>query len=142
MGSVVENRAPPAIDPEGTEPGSSRRTAAPRGRILVVDDDEGTRVAVAKLLAGDGFDVITAADGEEALVVAAKRLPDVVLTDLNMEPLGGAELCRRLHAINSDLPVVVMSASSQMDSVVASLRAGAEDYLIKPTQYEAMLWCL
>src|SRR6185369_11349929 len=68
--------------------------------------------------------------------------PDVVLTDLHMHPMDGVELCRRLHELDHDLPVIVMTAHSDMQSVIESLRERAEDYLIKPLQYEAVLWCV
>jgi DNA-binding NtrC family response regulator len=59
-----------------------------------------------------------------------------------MQPMGGLELCRRLHELDHDLPVIVMTAHSDMHSVIETLRQRAEDYLIKPLQYETVLWCV
>lgn len=119
-----------------------RDTARTRARILVVDDDGGSRGALDALLSADGFVTSTAADGEAALAEARRGLPDIVLTDLQMPLMDGVELCRRLHEIDPDLPVIIMTAHTDMQSVIESLRAGAEDYLIKPLLSEAVLWCV
>jgi NtrC-family two-component system sensor histidine kinase KinB len=111
-------------------------------RILVIDDDEAARGALEKLLRGEGFATSTAPDGEAALPEAKRSLPDVVLTDLHMPLIQGVELCRRLHEIDRDLPVIVMTAFSNMQSMTESLRAGAEDYLIKPLRFDVVLWCV
>ncbi len=116
--------------------------AAPRSRVLVVDDDEQAGAALANMLRADGFATSTAADGETALAEVRRQQPHVVLTDLQMHPLTGVELCRRLHEIERDLPVIVMTAHSDMRSVMESLRVGAEDYLIKPLEYDAVGWCV
>jgi PAS domain S-box-containing protein len=108
----------------------------------VVDDDEDARAMLEKLLRAEGFATWTAPDGEAALTQAKRALPDVVLTDLAMEPMGGVELCQRLHEINHDLPVIVMTGFSDMQSIALSLRVGAEDYLIKPLEHDAVLWCV
>lgn len=118
------------------------RVAATRARILVVDDDKVARDVLEKLLGGDGFAISTAASGEAALAEAARSLPDVVLTDLQMPGIDGIELCRRLRQIDGNLPVVVMTAFSDMQAVIESLRAGAQDYLIKPLEYEVVLSCV
>ncbi|MDB4930178.1 MAG: Sensor protein [Myxococcaceae bacterium] len=111
-------------------------------RVLVVDDDESSRGALERLLAGDGFVTATACDGAAALVEARRVLPDVVITDLQMSAMNGVELCMQLHAIDPELPVIVMTGVSDMQTVIESLRAGAEDYLLKPLDYDAVLWCL
>src|SRR5580698_8620897 len=116
--------------------------AGRRPRILVVDDDDGTRRILEELLRHDGFETSTAPDGTSALSEARRELPDVVLTDLRMPAIHGAELCKLLHEVDADLPVIVMTAFSDMDAVIESLGVGAEDYLIKPLNYDAVLWCV
>jgi PAS domain S-box-containing protein len=111
-------------------------------RILVVDDDAGSRTALDALLRGNGFETSHAADGEAALADATRELPDLVLADLRMPLMDGVTLCQRLHEIDRDLPVIIMTAHSDMQSVIASLRAGAEDYLLKPLLADAVLWCV
>ncbi len=110
--------------------------------VLVVDDDAGSRLLLQEFLLGEGFAVATAADAESALDQARSEAPDLVLTDLQMPLVSGVELCRRLHELDRDVPVVVMTAHSDMQSVIDSLRAGAEDYLIKPLELGAVLWCV
>jgi PAS domain S-box-containing protein len=117
-------------------------TALTGTRILVVDDEESARDGLVKLLRADGFVTSAAPDGEAAVAEARRALPDVVLTDRNMPGMDGVELCRRLHEIDPDLPVIIMTAFSDMDAVIGGLRAGAADYLLKPLQYEAVVVCM
>jgi two-component system, NtrC family, sensor histidine kinase KinB len=121
---------------------SGNREKATRGRILVVDDDRAALTALELLLRADGFSTWTAPDGESALVEVEQARPDVVLTDLQMAPMPGVELCRVLHEMDRELPVVVMTGHSDMQSALESLRVGAEDYLIKPLEAEAVRMCL
>ncbi|MDB4946944.1 MAG: response regulator [Labilithrix sp.] len=114
--------------------------AAPQARILVVDDDPAGRTGLAKLLALDGYLVTSAASGEAALESVAEAFPDLVLTDVQMPGMHGVELCSRLQELDPELPVIVMTAHSAIESAVASLRAGATDYLVKPLSYDAVLW--
>jgi PAS domain S-box-containing protein len=126
-------------DASGTDRLPGPGAALRRARILVVDDDEETREVLETLLRSEGFAVSTASGGEAALAEATRALPDVVLTDLQMQPIDGAELCRRLHQIDDDLPVIVVTGCSAARSVIESLRAGAQDYLIKPLDCDAVL---
>ena len=116
------------------------RESATPARILVVDDDDEARRGLAVLLRGDGFSVSCAEDGEAALAEARLAPPDVVLTDLRMPKMDGVSLCQRLHEIDADLPVILMTAFDDRESVLGGLRAGLHDYLVKPLQYEEVLW--
>jgi PAS domain S-box-containing protein len=115
---------------------------ATRARILVVDDDEAALRPLAKLLGAEGFETSTAADGESALAEAMRVRPDLVLTDLQMQPMDGIELCKRLHELDPELPVIVMTGSSDLHPVIDSLRQRAEDYLLKPLESDVVLWCV
>lgn len=108
-------------------------------RIMVVDDDEGARLAMQKLLGGEGFVVDLAESGTSAARKVREAAPDVVLTDLQMPEMDGIALCRALHDWSPDLPVIVVTAFADLDSAVNALRAGAEDYLLKPVDFETML---
>jgi PAS domain S-box-containing protein len=123
----------------GEDRTGGRGKTAGHARVLLVDDDEDVREGLATLLREDGFAVSTAPDGEAAIAQATHALPEVVLTALQMLPMDGVELCRRLHQIEHDLPVIVMTGLSDERSAIESLRVGAEDYLIKPLKYEAVL---
>jgi two-component system, chemotaxis family, chemotaxis protein CheY len=78
-------------------------------RVLVVDDDEHTRLLMGTLLEGAGYNVVAACDGLDALAEITKRHFDVVITDLNMPTLNGLELLGRIHAIHPQIPVILAS---------------------------------
>jgi PAS domain S-box-containing protein len=109
-------------------------------RILVVDDDDNTAQALSKLIANEGYDARTASDGRTALAFARSWAPDLVVTDLAMPVMNGVDLCRRLHEIDRDLPIIIVTAVEQAQAGSACLEAGAEDYLTKPLQLPALAW--
>ena len=108
-------------------------------RILVVDDEASARSGLEKLLRQAGYVVETAKDGKEALVVAAERAPEVVVTDLKMPEMDGMTLLAKLRASDPDLPVIVATAFGDVAAAVAAMRAGAADYLTKPIDIDALL---
>lgn len=115
-------------------PSSSIMTSDSPGMILAVDDMPENRELVSRLLAKTGHTVITAASGEEALSVLQTRSVDVVLLDLMMPGIGGAEVLRQLKE-NADLratPVIMISGRQDMEQIIACIQAGADDYLLKP----------
>src|SRR5256885_15248350 len=101
-------------------------------RILLVDDHPLTRSALAGLLAQHGFDVVgEAADGEEAIEVAARLEPELVLLDLSMPGLDGLEALPRLREAAPDCEVVVLTASGTEQNLLGAIRGGAAGYLLK-----------
>jgi diguanylate cyclase (GGDEF)-like protein len=102
--------------------------------ILVVDDDVDIARFIEVNLRLEGFDVLVAHDGVEALDVIAEQLPDLALLDVMMPRLDGVELCRRLRSdpITASLPVIMLTAKSLSVDKVVGLTAGADDYIIKP----------
>ena len=108
-------------------------------RVLVVDDEASARSGLEKLLRQEGYAAIAAADGQSALEAAADRPPDVVVTDLKMPNMDGVELLKRLHEQDPDLPVIVVTAFGDVASAVNAMRAGAEDYLTKPVDFDALI---
>src|SRR5512146_3483782 len=90
------------------------------------------------MLKREGYEVTTAADGEQALGVLVKTPVHVVVTDLVMPRLGGMELLRRVAAEFPDVPVIVITAHGSVDSAVAALKAGAFDYITKPFEQEEL----
>ena len=100
-------------------------------RILVVDDEPQILRSLRTTLASHGYEVQTAATGEEALAAVDGRLPDLVVLDLVLPGLSGLEVCRRLRA-RSSLPILVLSARGDERDKVAALDLGADDYLTKP----------
>jgi len=102
-------------------------------RVLAVDDDTFNLRIVTHAFEHEGFEVMSARSGEEALKVIAERgMPHIAIIDLHMPPgMSGFELCRSLHQF-SDLPVVMLTAVNEEQTVVAGLEEHAEDYIIKP----------
>ncbi|XXY52563.1 sigma-54 dependent transcriptional regulator [Sorangium sp. So ce269] len=108
-------------------------------RVLVVDDEASARSGLEKLLRQEGYAVDAAGDGVEALEVAAERPPDVVVTDLKMPKMDGVALLGKLREQDPALPVIVVTAFGDVSSAVQAMRAGAEDYLTKPVDFDALL---
>jgi diguanylate cyclase (GGDEF)-like protein len=102
--------------------------------VLVVDDDVDIARFIEVNLRLEGFDVLVAHDGEEALGVIGEQLPDLALLDVMMPRLDGVELCRRLRSdpLTASLPVIMLTAKSLSADKVVGLTAGADDYIIKP----------
>jgi len=96
-----------------------------RGRILVVDDEASIREVFQHNLSESGFEVRTAASGEEALGLIDGFRPDVVVTDVRMEGMDGLELLTRLRAADPDLMVLVMTAHEDMQSAVTAMKEGS-----------------
>lgn len=100
-------------------------------RILVVDDEAAFRDGLTQALTKQGFEVQTAADGEEALRMFADEPPDIVLLDVMLPRLSGIDVCRRIRS-SSDTPVIMVSARSEEIDAVVGLEVGADDYIAKP----------
>jgi DNA-binding NtrC family response regulator len=109
-----------------------------RGRVLVVDDEEAARLSLGKILKEDHYDVLLAADGEEALRVLGEENPEILLTDLRMPGMDGHELLLRVRQAFPDVAVLLMTAHGTIRSAVQALREGAEDYLTKPIDVEEL----
>ncbi len=100
-------------------------------RVLVVEDEESYRDALAYMLRKEGFDVVEAADGTEGLAAYDKGGADIVLLDLMMPGVPGTEVCRQLR-LRGPVPVIMVTArDSEIDKVVG-LELGADDYVTKP----------
>ncbi len=104
------------------------------GRVLVVDDDLPSRMYLRKLLAAHGCEVADAADGATALEIALKSPPDLILVDVMMPEMDGFELCGKLHdePRTSDIPVIMVSAKTEVEDIEAGFERGAIDYIRKP----------
>ena len=100
-------------------------------RILTIEDDERIRSATRLALEDEGYVVVEAADGEEALERFAEEPADVVLIDVMLPGIDGFDVCRSLRR-DSDVPIVMVTARNDTHDVVAGLEAGADDYVTKP----------
>lgn len=121
-----------------------RRAARPltgRARVLVVDDDAGSRNALAALLREEHYDVTTAIDGADALQRVAADPPDLVITDVMMPNTDGFELVEQLRerAALADMPIILVSALDDSTRRIGGLDLGADDYLPKPLDGDELL---
>jgi two-component system response regulator MprA len=108
--------------------------------ILVVDDEPAVRDALRRALELEGYDVELAADGAEALALLEDGSePDAVLLDVLMPGVDGLEVCRRLRRSGSRLPLLMLTARTEVSDRVSGLDAGADDYLAKPFALQELL---
>ena len=108
-------------------------------RVYVIEDDPVFSTMVSTFLTRDGqFRVRTFDDPEVALEAIAAELPDVVLTDLRMPKMDGIEVCTRLRAEYPLLPIFLVTAHGQIESAIKALKAGANEYLLKPTNLDEL----
>jgi two-component system response regulator HydG len=110
-----------------------------KARVLVVDDEASARSGLTKLLQQEGYEVDTAVDGLQALERVAERAPALIVTDLKMPNLDGMQLLARVRERNPAIPIIVATAFGDLASAVQAMRAGAEDYLTKPIDFDALL---
>ena len=105
-------------------------------RALVIDDDQSTCELLEIMLRRQGLDVTWRTSGLDALELVAEQDFDVILTDLGMASVGGAELCERVLEIRPDVPVIVVTGNASMAAAVGAIRAGAYDFITKPVDTE------
>jgi two-component system, OmpR family, KDP operon response regulator KdpE len=107
-------------------------------KILVVDDDPQIRRLLRTGLSGYGHDILTASDGQEAMVAVAQKAPDAVILDISLgTPPDGLEVCRSLREW-SNVPILILSVRNDEKTIVSALDAGADDYLTKPFGMEEL----
>jgi DNA-binding response OmpR family regulator len=99
--------------------------------ILVVDDDKELRHLVKSYLTGEGFRIVTAADGREALFVARQEKPSLIILDLMMPEMGGYEFIRA-YSREGEAPIILLTARIEESDKVLGLELGADDYVTKP----------
>jgi two-component system NtrC family response regulator len=108
-------------------------------RILFVDDEVTQRELVCGFLKKQGFEVIEAGDGEQALELFRREPVELVLTDQKMPNFSGLQLLKAVRAINPEIDVIVMTAYGNVESAVEAMKAGAADYLAKPLNLDELM---
>lgn len=108
-------------------------------RILVVDDDKNTRILLKAVLEAERYTVFTAENGEEALRVMEGEHIDLVVLDIMMPKMDGLTVLRRIREEGNTLPVLLLTAKSEIDDRVEGLDSGADDYLTKPFAAKELL---
>jgi two-component system response regulator MprA len=109
-------------------------------KVLVVDDERAVRDSLRRALELEGYDVELAADGAEALYrLESNGQPDALILDVLMPGVDGLEVSRRLRSKGNTVPILMLTARAEVESRVAGLDAGADDYLAKPFALEELL---
>ena len=102
-----------------------------KGKILVVDDEASIRQIVEARLNMAGFEVVTAADGEEAIEAYKQEQPDLIVLDIMMPRVDGLQVCREIRKLDS-VPIIMLTAKGEIPDRINALEMGADDYLTKP----------
>src|SRR5215510_3451594 len=110
-------------------------------RILIVDDQPVNVDILQTRLAVHGYELLTAADGEEALAVARTQRPDLILLDIMMPKMDGLQVCRLLKgdATLPFMPIIMVTAKADTKDIIAGLEVGADEYLSKPVDQAALV---
>lgn len=110
------------------------------GTVLIVDDEEQNVRLLQRMLASEGYRVLTAADGESGLEVLGAQLPDVVILDVRMPGIDGFEVCRRIKANPGTrlIPTVIVTGLHAREHRIEGINAGADDFLAKPFDFEEL----
>jgi len=127
--------------PNDASPTEGPKLEATKQKVLVVEDETNLRDVLRIQLEGDGFQVLQAKDGREALEVAIKGLPDLVLLDVMLPHVDGYEVCRRLRGTfaTHHIPIIMLTAKAEIDGRLQGLEGGANDYISKPWERRELL---
>jgi DNA-binding NtrC family response regulator len=107
-------------------------------RILVVDDEENTRIGLSKLLSQEGFEVESAANGNDALDLLAQHKINLVISDINMPDMNGLAFLRELSRKFPSTSVIMITAYGGVESYLEAMNLGAYEYLHKPVRLEEL----
>ncbi len=107
-------------------------------KLLLIDDEEGIRKVFSISLKSDGYDVATAASGQQGIDLFQKEFFPIVLTDIKMPGMDGIEVLRRIKEINPEVEVIVITGHGDMESAIQSLQLGASDFLTKPVSNQLL----
>jgi DNA-binding response OmpR family regulator len=112
-----------------------------KAKVLVADDERELTEMVETLLVGEGFSVIKAFDGREAVETAKKESPDIILLDIGMPKMDGLKVCETLRKepAHRSLAILMLTAKSTESDIVGALQSGADDYIAKPFENEELL---
>ena len=108
-------------------------------KILLVEDDQSLREIYGIRLTAEGYEIVPAGDGEQALALAVKEKPDLIISDVMMPKIDGFEMIRRIRKTDKQVPVLFLTARSAINDVVEGFEIGADDYLTKPFEGAELL---
>jgi DNA-binding response OmpR family regulator len=129
----------PASEPSSPDPQESPVEAGSKARILVAEDDPVSRHLISARLAKWGYEAVITNDGAEAMaVLRARNPPSLAILDWSMPHMDGLEICRRLREAEKMVYIIMLTANGSKENLVEGLRAGADDYLVKPFHAEEL----
>lgn len=112
---------------------------AQRKTLLIVDDDQDLRGAIAEQLHAEGFDIFESATAGDGVRMAREGKPDLILLDVDLPDFDGREACRRMRQDSVSAPIIMLTAAATDDDAVRGLDSGANDYVIKPYKFAVLL---
>lgn len=107
--------------------------------VLIIEDDPSILLGLQKNLKFEGYDVLTASDGERGLELAIDRPPDLIILDIMLPKISGFEICKTLKKNNIQVPIIILSAKDQEIDKIMGLDLGADDYVTKPFSIREMI---
>jgi len=108
-------------------------------KVLLVDDEKDLRAIVRQVLKEEGFSVIEAEDGLQAVRLFRKEPPDVVLLDLNMPHMDGLDAMRELRRMGPDVPIIILTAHGDIPTAVDAIKKGVYDFMVKPPEFDRLV---
>ena len=113
---------------------------AKKAKILLADDEEDIKTVISLYLGSKGYEVVTAYDGLDAIDKAKSEKPDLILLDVMMPIMNGFEVCQKLKddPDTQDIPIIMLSAAAQSETITKSIELGAKDYIVKPFEPERL----
>jgi len=109
--------------------------------ILIIDDDPDIRDVLKITLTEEGFEVIEACDGQEGLLMALKKSPDLIIVDYKMPKMDGRQVCQEIKKdiLTSHMPIIMLTGKSELADKVGGIEAGADDYIVKPFEPQELI---
>ncbi len=107
-------------------------------RILIVDDEANMCSIMQDILIDEGYDVMVAENGSEALQVVREITPDLIITDINMPCMGGLDLLREVKSLHPDVQFIIMTGFGELETYLKAMHNGAFDYVTKPLNIEML----
>lgn len=121
------------------DPSETPADVPSKARILVAEDDPVSRTLISTRLAKWGYDVVITSDGAEAMaVLRGRNAPSLAILDWSMPGIDGLEICRRLREAQKIIYIILLTANGSKENIIEGLRAGADDYLVKPFHAEEL----
>jgi DNA-binding response OmpR family regulator len=108
-------------------------------KVLVVEDTQALATNLVRFLSIKGIQADISFDGRDAIHKAATKYYDAIVLDINLPKIDGLEVCRRLREKEKDTPIIMLTSRSGKDDIITGLEAGADDYLVKPFDYDILI---